>query len=83
MQLHYGKIALSIFPALVVLILSYYRRRRPSPPGERPRASQSRQLSRNAFGAEETLQFLKTLELYRNCPTTGTPHRNLVLGQSR
>jgi hypothetical protein len=29
MQLHYGKIALSIFSALVVLILSYYRRRRP------------------------------------------------------
>jgi hypothetical protein len=29
MQLHYGKIAWMIFPVLVVLILSYYRRRRP------------------------------------------------------
>ena len=29
MQLHYGKIACLIAPVLVVLILSYYRRRRP------------------------------------------------------
>jgi hypothetical protein len=29
MQLHYGTIALCIVPVLVVLILSYYRRRRP------------------------------------------------------
>jgi hypothetical protein len=29
MQLHYGKIAWMIVPVLVVLILSYYRRRRP------------------------------------------------------
>jgi hypothetical protein len=29
MQLHYGKIAWMIAPVLVVLILSYYRRRRP------------------------------------------------------
>ena len=29
MQLHYGKIAWLIAPVLVVLILSYYRRRRP------------------------------------------------------
>ena len=29
MQLHYGKIAWIIAPVLVVLILSYYRRRRP------------------------------------------------------
>ena len=29
MQLHYGKIAWLIAPVMVVLILSYYRRRRP------------------------------------------------------
>ena len=29
MQLHYGKIALMLVPVLVVLILSYYRKRRP------------------------------------------------------
>jgi len=29
MQLHYGKIALMMVPVLVVLILSYNRRRRP------------------------------------------------------
>jgi hypothetical protein len=29
MQLHYGKIALMLIPVLVVLVLSYYRKRRP------------------------------------------------------